>query len=252
MSDLDPPPPLEPHIAALLEAERSRPDDPEAIARLCARVALTTQLPSAGRGGHGDGGGGALPSAGGTAAGVVPAKIAGLLLGAFAAGVGVGAMGHATLSRPAPVVVTAPVAPASASSTTWPTPVAEPAASLSATTLAASAASTPSPAAPPPTRGARTVGHDRDTSLALERAWIEQARMALARGSPGDALAALDAHARSFPAGRLAEEREALAIQALSAAGRADEAAARARSFRQRWPGSVFLPLVDRAAPENR
>jgi hypothetical protein len=38
-----------------------------------------------------------------------------------------------------------------------------------------------------------------------------------------------------------------LAIQALAAAGRADEAANRAGSFRKAYPSSLLLPIVDAA-----
>ena len=75
--------------------------------------------------------------------------------------------------------------------------------------------------------------------------------MALARGSAADALAALEVHAREFPDGRLAEERDALRIHALASSGRREEAATRARAFRATYPSSIFLPVVDRAAPKN-
>jgi hypothetical protein len=45
--------------------------------------------------------------------------------------------------------------------------------------------------------------------------------------------------------GRLAEEREALRIRALAAAGRSHDARARAAAFRARFPRSLFLPVVD-------
>jgi dienelactone hydrolase len=58
--------------------------------------------------------------------------------------------------------------------------------------------------------------------------------------------AALDAHAREFPAGCLAEEREALAVHALAAHGRTREVSARARAFRMR-----HTPVYDEAATER-
>jgi hypothetical protein len=86
---------------------------------------------------------------------------------------------------------------------------------------------------------------DRDVDLSRERAIIEQARMASARQDPAGALSALSEHARIFPAGRLAEEREALAVGALVDLGRFAEARERGGRFKKRYPASVFLPAVD-------
>jgi hypothetical protein len=86
-----------------------------------------------------------------------------------------------------------------------------------------------------------------DESLTRERALVETARSAVARGDGSAALQATSEHARTFPNGRLVEEREALAVQALVLAGRRDEARARAERFRQRYPNGLFLPVVDAA-----
>jgi hypothetical protein len=87
----------------------------------------------------------------------------------------------------------------------------------------------------------------RDVDLAAERALLEVARTALARGDSASALAALDQHAGRFPRGRLIEERESLAVQALAASGRRDEAQRRAEQFRRRSPDSMLLPAVEEA-----
>lgn len=100
-------------------------------------------------------------------------------------------------------------------------------------------------------RGA-SVTADKDLILARERAWIDQARAAAARGSTADALEALESHAREFPSGRMTEEREALAIHVLATAGRVSEAHERGRAFRARWPSSVLLPIVDQALSRER
>jgi outer membrane protein assembly factor BamD (BamD/ComL family) len=76
---------------------------------------------------------------------------------------------------------------------------------------------------------------------------VETGRSALGRGDWASALAALDKHAREFPHGRLAEERDVLRVQALALGGRTDEARTRAEAFRARYPKSVFLPLLDDA-----
>jgi hypothetical protein len=94
--------------------------------------------------------------------------------------------------------------------------------------------------APPPM-------HSRDTDLADERALLEMARSALARGDPKAALVAIDSHAKRFSTGQLLEERESLAIPALVAIGRQVEARARAAEFRARFPQSMLLPAVESA-----
>ena len=61
------------------------------------------------------------------------------------------------------------------------------------------------------------------------------------------ALSATDAHAKRFPRGRLAEEREAIAVQALAAKGDRVAARARAERFRRTFPNSIFRAAVDDA-----
>jgi hypothetical protein len=74
---------------------------------------------------------------------------------------------------------------------------------------------------------------------------LDRARDALAQDDGPRALAVLDQHAQTFPRPRLAEEREALAVQALVIASRYAEARARGARFRTTWPSSLFLPAVD-------
>ena len=83
-----------------------------------------------------------------------------------------------------------------------------------------------------------------DSALSAELTALGPARSALAAGDYDAALAATDAHARLFPGGVLAQEREALAIQALGRAGRTAEAQERARRFQQRYPRSTLLDTV--------
>jgi hypothetical protein len=84
------------------------------------------------------------------------------------------------------------------------------------------------------------------SDLAEEQSLVDRARAALARGRAADAVAATDEHARRFPRGRLAEEREVIGIQALLASGNRSAAEARADRFRKTFPKSVFLPSLDR------
>jgi hypothetical protein len=81
-------------------------------------------------------------------------------------------------------------------------------------------------------------------NLAAERRLLDVARTALGRDNGVDALVACDEHARRFPRGTLAEEREALAVQALAECKRPSEARMRGERFRQSYPKSILLPVV--------
>lgn len=106
----------------------------------------------------------------------------------------------------------------------------------------------PSPAvAAPPSATPSGSGALTDRGLAAERARLEEARAALRRGEPNAAISSLASHAREFPAGRLAEERESVWVVALARAGRRDEAVRRADAFRARWPSSIYGASVDAA-----
>jgi hypothetical protein len=83
--------------------------------------------------------------------------------------------------------------------------------------------------------------------LAAETALLDRAHAALARGEAARALEAADAHARSFPRGQLAENRESVAVQALVHLGRRAEARARGAAFRRRWPGGLLRERVEGA-----
>jgi hypothetical protein len=80
-----------------------------------------------------------------------------------------------------------------------------------------------------------------------ERALIDHARQAFGAGEYGEAERTLDAHERKFGSGILAEEREALAVKTLAAAGRGEKARDRAARFRERFPRSLFASAVDDA-----
>jgi hypothetical protein len=115
------------------------------------------------------------------------------------------------------------------------------------------AAPAPSIAAPPPRRPAPGLddldeGPDR---LASERGLVEAARILVNHGDGEAALRWLRTHARRYPRGRLAEEREGLWVRALFAVGRRDEARRRAEAFHARFPNSIFAPALERLlAPE--
>lgn len=82
----------------------------------------------------------------------------------------------------------------------------------------------------------------RDLSLSAERGLLEVARSALAKGDLPGAFAALEQHEHDFASGRLEEEREALLIKTLHAAGREREATERTARFQQRFPDSLLMP----------
>jgi hypothetical protein len=80
---------------------------------------------------------------------------------------------------------------------------------------------------------------------------VQRARAAMARRDFAAALPPLAEHMRRFRDGRLAEEREALRVKALSGLGRTREARRALSAFGTRFPRSPLLPalshLVDSA-----
>jgi TolA-binding protein len=123
-----------------------------------------------------------------------------------------------------------------------PSPVTEAAPTVDVRDLPRVASAQPASSAPSPA-SARPSNSD----LTAERSLLDVARTALGRGDFANALVSADAHQKRFPKGALAEEREALAVQALAGAGRRDEARARAERFAKSFPGSILLPAVEAA-----
>lgn len=161
----------------------------------------------------------------------------------FVAGGVAGVGGDRMLNRPAPVEIAAPqrVAPAPP---TLPEPEPEPEPVIEPQVVA--------PPAPALNRAAKaslkpTPPAEANDELGDERSLVEQARTALGRGSPADALTALSAHERRYPRGQLAEERLAMQVLTLTSLGRHDEARARAEEFRARFPNGLFRSAVDSA-----
>lgn len=72
-----------------------------------------------------------------------------------------------------------------------------------------------------------------------EVALLDRARAAISGGRPTEALLRLDEHAAKFPKGGLTLEAQVLRVQALSAAGRKEEASSRAKRILGRSPNSV-------------
>ncbi|MGK3988500.1 RNA polymerase sigma factor [Sorangium sp. So ce136] len=96
------------------------------------------------------------------------------------------------------------------------------------------------------TSTARGAAHVADTrSIGPDISLLGRADAAFGAGRATEALDLLERHARKYPHGPSTEQREALAVRVLLAAGRRTEAAARAERFRAAFPGSLLMPAVD-------
>jgi hypothetical protein len=222
--------PLAPDLRALVAIERAHAA-PSADGR--ARVAARLESMLVGPGGSGGSGGAGDP--GGARA---PVGGFGRLVAVFVAGALTGGLLVLTLREPRVQVVEraapaptssaseAPIAFAPQATRTAAPDVPEPSTSVAAADDAGAAQARPS------------------DSLAAERALLDPARTALGRGDGASALDAVHKHEARFANGKLAEEREAIAVQALVVLHRADEARVRAARFQQRYPGSVLAPSV--------
>jgi hypothetical protein len=73
---------------------------------------------------------------------------------------------------------------------------------------------------------------------------LDRARAAL-KTEPAKALALTRQHQRLYPDGALSQEREVLAIEALSRLGKKGNAEKRAGQFEQRYPGSAYQKKVE-------
>ncbi|HXU01839.1 MAG TPA: hypothetical protein VN903_12650 [Polyangia bacterium] len=80
--------------------------------------------------------------------------------------------------------------------------------------------------------------------FAAELELLQRAHAAYTRHDFTAALTVVAEHARRFPRGHLAEQREALRVRSLQGAGRTDEAHRAAAAFAVRFPRSVLLPRV--------
>jgi hypothetical protein len=80
-----------------------------------------------------------------------------------------------------------------------------------------------------------------------EVALLGRASGALRGGDLAAARAALAEHARAYPSGALAEERESLEVELALRSGAASARAA-LEAFRRHHPGSAHLPRLDRLA----
>jgi hypothetical protein len=94
------------------------------------------------------------------------------------------------------------------------------------------------------------VVEDGDRVLA-EMALLQEARAALRAGQPTAAIELLDRHAATFAGGGMAEERQALRVQALCSAGDPARGASEAAAFLRAYPRSTYAARVADACPKD-
>jgi hypothetical protein len=238
--------PLPEEIARLLSAERSAPGPaPEVALTVKARVSKSVGLLAAA--------GASTAAAGGT--GIASSILGGaaslkVVTAAFVVGTLAGGGTVAVVRSPEirEIVIHVPAPPPSPALLEEPSAADPPA-----------LPPPPAPALPPPRlsgppkvagalKGApprRAMAAEEGGMLASEQLILERARSALLRGDAEEALATLSRHERDHPQGQLAEERSVLRIQALLRSGRRDEAEAKRAQFKEQYPKSLLLPVVD-------
>ena len=113
---------------------------------------------------------------------------------------------------------------------------------VSVTTSASASAPLPAPTG---TSSASAAAPAESESAMLARAYEE-----LRHGSPQRAVAVAAEHARAYPRGSYAQEREMIAIEALVKLGDRAAAGARAAAFRKAYPRSSHLPRLATISPE--
>jgi hypothetical protein len=221
--------PLDPELNALLDVEREAVPPAGALERLWSRIERSGAV----EGSRG-------PNAGRPRSGVkgVAGRPAVAAVMGFGAGVAVGFGLHALWGHRLSAPVISQQAPSAAAVDVDD----RPSGSATASTPEATAALPSPPHAP---SAATSSARPAPSSLSAERALLDNARTALTQGEPARAIALTEEHARRFPRPRLAEEREAIAIQALVLAGRPADARERAALFRATFPNSLFLPAVE-------
>lgn len=88
------------------------------------------------------------------------------------------------------------------------------------------------------------VASSREDALAGEAKLLNQAHAAMAT-DPRTAYAFASEHAKQYPRGQLAAERELILVQALVKLGRVHEAEARGRALRKSAPSSIYGERLD-------
>ena len=99
---------------------------------------------------------------------------------------------------------------------------------------------------PRPARLHRSVSPQE--SYAAELQLLQRAQSEYTSQDFPDALVLVAEHARRFPNGRMAEEREALRVRSLAGAGRGEEAHRALATFAEHFPHSALLPRLRQSA----
>jgi hypothetical protein len=99
------------------------------------------------------------------------------------------------------------------------------------------------------TRLSATTRPEPATPLASDEASLLGRAQSVLASEPKLALRLTEQHRRDYPRGRLAQEREMIAIQALVALGRRAQGSARAQQFRSAHPSSVHRRRLDALLP---
>jgi hypothetical protein len=231
--------PLDPELLALADAERQRPAiSTEVQDRLLKRLSLAI----GGGGGAGGPTGGSTPRGAASRIGHFFGRRVPLGLTAFAIGGLVGAGIHAAITQPA---ITAPAMPSPPAELKT-RPLTAPSVAQSAEEKPIERRAVRTPVAAPAPHESES-GAEIDKELAAERALIERAQTATARGDAEAALATLDRSAKQFPSGRLEEERESLRVQCLVKVGRYADARAAGERFLKKFPASMMIGVVSSA-----
>jgi hypothetical protein len=248
---LDPASDTTPGVRDVLRAAQRELPSADALARLAARLPV---LPP---------GGGSPPPPpappappasplGPFAALMARPEVSGAILGALlAGGAVVGASWVAPAPRAAPAVAAARAEPAPRPEASAPAPAvaAPPAATMSAAPARPAPPAIPGTGAPPPDGPSVAASEpapaaEEETEVRL----LQRARAGVA-ADPARALALTGEHARRFPGGAFAQEREFIAISALVALGRADEARERAARMLERFPASAYRDRLEAIVP---
>lgn len=256
----------------LRSAERPRPMTVAEKARTAARLAKLVPPGGAGAGGVGAGGaiGGAVWGKGlsllalACAAGAIartaqptwelpPSSPAASAEAPIASGAAPGASDNASVYNhapsDAPTASALELGPEPAASTGPTTEPAEPSNevvhSLSTPQKKAHPATAKGPKASEPSRAST------DKNPLLEEAELVDLARAKLGSEPLSSLSLLQTHARRFPGGQLATEREYLMIDALLRLGRTDEARARAQAFSARHPNHPYGQALSKKIPQR-
>jgi hypothetical protein len=223
-------------LRALLAAGRDE------LPREAQLAALATKLgPILGPGGGGGGGGGgagpghagaAIKAAGGaTLAKAIAAVVAGAVVSVAVWRLGRSAPVDTSPIAAAPSIQASTPPMAMSAETAAPAAIA-PSATMAATAPRASVAPRPTSSSPSP--------DDPDREVKL----LQRAQDALAVDQT-EALAICAEHARTFPHGLLAQEREVIAVDALVRLGRMDEARERGERFAATFPSSTHRQRIE-------